>query len=643
LSLLPFERNPAVEARAPRFYPFVEHVLDRHADRVEAALAAAARDRNGREPALARRVWLFWEEGWEAAPEVVRLCLESWQRVNPDFSVSALAGTTVADVWGTVGWDVRRFPPRVRSDFLRLKLLTAEGGVWADATLFCCRPLDAWLPSLASGASLFLFTFGGRIDRPISSWFIAGDGRSPLLAGWCALYEAFLEETTRSGRLAHAYFSLHYLFEIARQLSPETREEWERLPKAQPAAGGVRKLVGLRDHPSVTDSEDADRHGHPLTDREQERVRRLLSSTPLQKLSWKGHAREPSVRVQSMLTILRDHIGERPPDATPPAVPERSRQLPSSFTRNAAVEAKFPAFYPFVERVLAEHRERIEASFVAAAERASRGAGDIPYRIWLFWDQGWRDAPEVVRLCRQSWEGLNPRYEVQGLDSRQTAELSKTVDLAGAGFSPRVKADLIRLKLVGEQGGVWADASLFCSRPLDAWLADAARGAPAFLFSHPRPVDRTIANWFLAGTGRSPLFAVWGALYESYLMQLAILGRRRHPYFAPHYLFDVAGQFALETREEAVRLPRVEGRASGLSRLVGLNSRRAHSEAYGRVVHDRPLTREEVELARRALADSNMQKLSWKGPSRDPTPRVRSMLGVLREYLADLDGREATE
>ena len=51
------------------------------------------------------------------------------------------------------------------------------------------------------------------------------------------------------------------------------------------------------------------------------------------------------------------------------------------------------------ERALSEHRERIEAALTDAKGRASAGAAEIPRRVWMFWDQGWRLAPELIELC----------------------------------------------------------------------------------------------------------------------------------------------------------------------------------------------------------------------------------------------------
>ena len=36
----------------------------------------------------------------------------------------------------------------------------------------------------------------------------------------------------------------------------------------------------------------------------------------------------------------------------------------------------------------------------------------IPRRIWMFWDSGLENAPDVVSLCLRSWKQLNPDWTV---------------------------------------------------------------------------------------------------------------------------------------------------------------------------------------------------------------------------------------
>ncbi len=128
-------------------------------------------------------VWLYWAQGEAQAPFLVRRCIESWRRENPNWTLRLL-DDTVWDGLPELAWLCSRddIALQHRSDLLRLHLLATRGGVWADATLFCNRPLDDWLPGYLDDG---FFAFSSiRRDRRINNWFLAGSPDSRLLIAW---------------------------------------------------------------------------------------------------------------------------------------------------------------------------------------------------------------------------------------------------------------------------------------------------------------------------------------------------------------------------------------------------------------------------------------------------------------------------
>lgn len=135
-------------------------------------------------------IWIFWSQGFDAAPPLVRLCLESWRPRHPGWTIRELDQTTV--------WDYVTLPPGIPlgrkdmdiqkiSTIIRLMLLKRYGGIWVDATLYCLIPLDAWIDGcLVSG--FFAFSNPGP-DRLMSNWFIASRKDNPLLA---AMHDRFI-------------------------------------------------------------------------------------------------------------------------------------------------------------------------------------------------------------------------------------------------------------------------------------------------------------------------------------------------------------------------------------------------------------------------------------------------------------------
>ncbi len=120
--------------------------------------------------------------------------------------------------------------------------------------------------------------------------------------------------------------------------------------------------------------------------------------------------------------------------------------------------------------------------------------------IWIFWDSGLYDAPDVVQLSYSSWLRENPDYDVVFLDSSNIAHYVKpnwdsffnhcSVKLGAAG-----KSDLLRLYLLYNYGGVWVDATTFCLKPLSDWLN--INDNEFFSFKEKAASDRQLVSWFL--------------------------------------------------------------------------------------------------------------------------------------------------
>jgi hypothetical protein len=158
---------------------------------------------------------------------VAQACLASWRRLNPGFEVRALDGPGAADYL-----DARTFEqiaavpkePEAFSDQIRIELLHAHGGVWADATAMCAVPLEHWLPQrLRCG----FFAFERPTpDRMIASWFLAASAASNIVAQWRARVVRYW--TGRQHR--DDYFWFHKLFAAAYESDESFRADWDATP-----------------------------------------------------------------------------------------------------------------------------------------------------------------------------------------------------------------------------------------------------------------------------------------------------------------------------------------------------------------------------------------------------------------------------
>lgn len=184
--------------------------------------------------------------------------------------------------------------------------------------------------------------------------------------------------------------------------------------------------------------------------------------------------------------------------------------------------------------------------------------------LWILWFQGFESCPQIVKSCVKSWEDHNSGWKINLLDETninkflQDEDMLEGVNLNVLSYAHR--ADIIRLLLLKKFGGVWADATTYCTRSLDLWLPEYAK-SDFFAFSNPGP-DRQISNWFLYSEKNGELVkklindvhSYWQGKARSrfkfytidklinkkpslWFSNLVSLRLKKMPYFWFHYLF----------------------------------------------------------------------------------------------------------
>ncbi|PSW11828.1 hypothetical protein C9J01_15000 [Photobacterium rosenbergii] len=162
----------------------------------------------------------------------------------------------------------------------------------------------------------------------------------------------------------------------------------------------------------------------------------------------------------------------------------------------------------FKAKKLLSTQEREKANYALSQVSKPVERGCFSKTIWMFWDSGLEHAPDVVKLSYRSWVKFNPDYDVVLLDKHNIRSIFGfdfydvfklcSVELGAAG-----KSDLLRLFLLNRFGGVWADATTFCKKPLSDWLELSDTGF--FSFREKKADDRTLVSWFLASTQGHPI------------------------------------------------------------------------------------------------------------------------------------------
>ena len=160
---------------------------------------------------MSQPIFLYWHQGWDNAPELVQRCAKSWihHHSNTEWEVHLLHRGNI-ESWVVKSdpedWaSLLRFEERMANgenvgglahyaDLLRLSLLDAHGGVWADATTLCFKPLDEWLPAACSvGMPRSLAQ-----NRRTETWLIDNRCKDPLVTKWkCRYRDLYFSEGNR--------------------------------------------------------------------------------------------------------------------------------------------------------------------------------------------------------------------------------------------------------------------------------------------------------------------------------------------------------------------------------------------------------------------------------------------------------------
>lgn len=218
---------------------------------------------------IPRILWIFWAQGEDAAPPVVKTCIASWRRLNPDWDIRVLDDAS-ADALIDLSDLSPDLPFRFRADLLRLRLLARHGGVWTDGTTLCHRPLDEWLPLLAGQTGFFVFA-GPHSDRWIDNWFIAAHSKNPLISSWSQAYGRYV---TRLKIRPNKYFMMIYALQWQLLRNRDLMAHF-RCRGSLPAVPCFLLQAALEDRIDASVARAALRRGLPLS-----------------KLSWKSPATE---------------------------------------------------------------------------------------------------------------------------------------------------------------------------------------------------------------------------------------------------------------------------------------------------------------------------------------------------------------
>lgn len=125
-------------------------------------------------------IWTFWD-GEE--PELVKKCIGSWKKYNPEYKIIVLNKNNLKDYLSD---DINSIPHtedfiQRYADFVRVNVVKKYGGIWMDASIICQAPL-IWIHDIqnSEGTEYICYYRDGfsndefRKKAPImENWFFA--------------------------------------------------------------------------------------------------------------------------------------------------------------------------------------------------------------------------------------------------------------------------------------------------------------------------------------------------------------------------------------------------------------------------------------------------------------------------------------
>ena len=188
---------------------------------------------------------------------------------------------------------------------------------------------------------------------------------------------------------------------------------------------------------------------------------------------------------------------------------------------------------------------------IYAGPLSKKNNTSIPRIIWSYWTGS--EIPLVVQKCFKNWQHFAPNCTIHILCDQNLQEYIPVLPTILSTLEPPKRADWIRLELLRQYGGIWLDASIFLTTPLD-WVFSQQQSSQADFIGFylekftSMPQYPVVENWFMAAPPHSPLIENWsheftkeviprsGAAYISHLKEIGTYARNLQKIDGPEYL-----------------------------------------------------------------------------------------------------------
>ncbi len=216
--------------------------------------------------------------------------------------------------------------------------------------------------------------------------------------------------------------------------------------------------------------------------------------------------------------------------------------------------------------------------------------------IWIHWDAGWENAPDICKACMKSWYYNNPTWEINLLDSISIKKYTNIPKIDN--ITKTAETGIIKRLILYKYGGVFVDATLLCSCSLDKWLPKCVKNG-FFVFLNKNNI---ISTWFIASEPKNYLMGLWSEEIIKFTQdkdyKCATLpkqgsyglwknGHKYPSYFANHYIFSDLVSTDLKCKNIFRNMPKITIDQNNGFGHINMNT----TEEISKVLKGRKLTK----------------------------------------------------
>lgn len=144
---------------------------------------------------------------------------------------------------------------------------------------------------------------------------------------------------------------------------------------------------------------------------------------------------------------------------------------------------------------------------------------EFKQRIWICWLQGYENAPDIVKRCKESVLRYSSGCDVVVLDNDNIKEYIEVPDFIEEKHNKGIihhtqYSDYIRVALLSKYGGIWIDSTALLTSPLPEYILKAD------LFCFKLPVEGRIcaSSWFISAKPNHPILNQMLSIFNEYWM-----------------------------------------------------------------------------------------------------------------------------